>query len=127
MSTPPIALIDGQFANLHIGPLQLPSVAAVVGNASGQPDGAIAVSSIDGVVMSSRSGVWSADSTVRTYDHSQPTPASTWTINHNLGFKPSVDVFDAGSREVNVEVLHTSVNQTLVLFVAPNAGFARLT
>lgn len=57
----------------------------------------------------------------------QPTPASTWIVNHNLGYVPSVEVFDSGSQEVDAEITHPSLNQTVVLFSIPLAGFARLT
>jgi hypothetical protein len=56
----------------------------------------------------------------------QSTAASTWTINHNLGHVPSVEVFDSGSQEIEADVTHPSVNQTVILFTVPTAGFARL-
>ena len=58
--------------------------------------------------------------------HDQPVAAATWTINHNLGLRPSVGVFTAGGQEVWAEVLHVSVNQVLISFDAPFAGFAIL-
>jgi hypothetical protein len=61
------------------------------------------------------------------YDFVQSTAASTWTINHNLGFKPSVDVYNSGSQQIQAEVSHTSINQTVILLTIPSAGFARLT
>ena len=57
----------------------------------------------------------------------QTTVASTWTINHNRGSVPSVEVFDSGSQEIEADVTHPSVNQTVILFTLPTAGFARLT
>jgi outer membrane lipoprotein-sorting protein len=60
-------------------------------------------------------------------DFNQTSSATTWTINHNLGYKPSVDVYDSGSQQIQAEVSHTSVNQTVILLTAPSAGFARLT
>ena len=61
------------------------------------------------------------------YVHDQPTPSDTWTINHNRGFKPLVEAFSAGNILMPlVEVLHTSVNQTIIYFNVPTAGFARL-
>jgi len=60
------------------------------------------------------------------YIHNQPVAATTWTINHNLGHVPSVEVFDSGSQEVDAEISHTSPSQTLILFSVPLAGFARL-
>jgi hypothetical protein len=60
------------------------------------------------------------------YVHTQSVASATWTINHNLGYVPSVEVFDAGSQEVDADVTHPSVNQTVILFTVPITGFARL-
>lgn len=60
------------------------------------------------------------------YTHNQSTASATWTINHNLGFKPSVELYSAGSREIEGDVLHTSINQTVVTFTSSITGFARL-
>lgn len=59
------------------------------------------------------------------YEHTQLSPAATWNINHNLGYRPSVSVFSVGGVEVNAEVVHLSNNQTQVSFNTPYAGFAR--
>ena len=61
------------------------------------------------------------------YVYTQSTTASIWTINHNLGHAPSVEVFDSGSQEIEANVTHPSVNQTVILFTIPTTGFARLT
>ena len=58
--------------------------------------------------------------------YEQPSPSPLWTINHNLGFKPAVAVYNTGSQEIDAHVSHTSNIQTLVLFTTPVAGFARL-
>lgn len=60
------------------------------------------------------------------YNHVQSTVATSWTINHNLGYVPSVEVFDSGSQEIEADVSHLTVNTTLILFTVPTAGFARL-
>jgi len=62
----------------------------------------------------------------QSYVHDQLVASDTWVINHNLGFKPICQVFSAGSREILVDVLHTSTNQTIVYLTSPNTGFARL-
>lgn len=59
------------------------------------------------------------------YEHVQGTPALTWTINHNLGYRPNVSVYSAGGVEILAEVRHLSANQTQVFFVQPTGGFAR--
>jgi hypothetical protein len=61
------------------------------------------------------------------YVFTQSAPSSTWTINHNLGYVPSVEVFDSGSQEVDADVTHPTANQTVILFTVPLSGFARLT
>jgi hypothetical protein len=59
--------------------------------------------------------------------YTQAVAASTWTINHNLGQVPSVEVFDSGSQEIEADVSHPTPNQTVIVFSVPLAGFARLT
>lgn len=59
--------------------------------------------------------------------HSQPSAETEWLINHNLGVRPSVAVIDTGGNELDAAVQHMSLNQLRVHFVAPTAGFARLT
>ena len=60
------------------------------------------------------------------YVHTQSTPSTTWTINHNLGYRPSVELLNTGSQEIEGDVVHTSVNQTVVTFTSAVAGQARL-
>lgn len=60
------------------------------------------------------------------YVHTQASPAATWTINHNLGFRPSVELIDAGGAEFDGEIVHTSLNQTVVYLDEATAGLARL-
>lgn len=60
------------------------------------------------------------------YIHTQASPNTVWTINHNLGFRPSVEVLDAGQNKVNAQVTHPTVNQTVVTFNTAQSGLARL-
>lgn len=59
--------------------------------------------------------------------HTQGSAALEWTINHNLGFRPSVELMSVGGAEIEGDVVHTSLNQTIATFLIPVAGFARLT
>lgn len=61
------------------------------------------------------------------YVFTQSSPAATWTINHNLGFKPAVELLDSGSQEIDGEVAHPSINQTVITLNPATAGVARLT
>lgn len=61
------------------------------------------------------------------YFHQQISASATWTINHNLGFRPSVEIFDTGSQEIEGDVSHPSVNQAIITLSPAIAGTARLT
>ena len=60
------------------------------------------------------------------YNHVQTTPSSTWTINHNLGFYPSVELLDSQNREMDGNIIHISVNSLTVSLNVPTSGRARL-
>lgn len=60
------------------------------------------------------------------YVHTQSSPATTWTINHNLGFRPSVELLDSGSQEIDGEIAHPTINQTVITLNPATAGLARL-
>ena len=59
------------------------------------------------------------------YLHTQSGPSQSWTVNHNLGFRPSVELFTTGWQEMAADVVHVSMNQFIVTFNQPTAGFAR--
>lgn len=60
------------------------------------------------------------------YVYQQITPSAVWTINHNLGFRPAVELLDTGSQEIDGEIAHPSDNQTVVTLKPASAGIARL-
>ena len=60
------------------------------------------------------------------YVHTQASPATTCTINHNLGFRPSVELLDSGSQEIDGDIAHPTTNQTVVTLNPATAGLARL-
>lgn len=61
------------------------------------------------------------------YLHTQTSASTTWTINHNLGFKPAIELLDAGGGEFDADIVHTSVNQAIVYCNPAAAGVARCT
>lgn len=60
-----------------------------------------------------------------TYIHTQASPSATWTINHNLGFKPSISLITDGGAEFVADVSHASVNTTIVTLSSALSGAAR--
>jgi hypothetical protein len=59
-------------------------------------------------------------------NYTQGSANTVWTINHNFGYKPSVQTFTVGGLEVLGEIQHISVNQTTITFNEAVAGTARL-
>ena len=55
--------------------------------------------------------------------YQQTTPSAMWTINHNLGYYPKVQVFSAGSVELMCDISHTSVNQVVINLNVAQSGF----
>ena len=60
------------------------------------------------------------------YVHVQAVASDTWTINHNLGYRPSVELLSDGGMEFYGDVLHVSANDVICSFLAPVSGLARL-
>ena len=60
------------------------------------------------------------------YTHNQSAASTTWTIQHNLNFKPNVTVFDSGESMVEGSVTHTSNTTLTITFSAAISGRAHL-
>lgn len=60
------------------------------------------------------------------YTHVQSSASSTWTIAHNLGFRPSVKLLNSASQEVDADIVHLSNNVCIATFNLPITGLARL-
>jgi len=60
------------------------------------------------------------------YAHTQSVASATWTITHNLGYRPAVSVVDSGGNYVVGDVNYVSVSALTISFSAPFGGFAYL-
>lgn len=60
------------------------------------------------------------------YTHIQSTPASIWTIDHNLGFNPGVTVVDSANSVVEGQIDYLTVNTVRLTFTAAFSGKAYL-
>lgn len=58
------------------------------------------------------------------YTHTQSAATASWTVNHNLGYRPAIKALSLGGVEFWGEVLHVSVNQAILYFDSPNSGLA---
>ena len=60
------------------------------------------------------------------YVHTQNAASASWTITHNLGKMPSVEVVDTGDNIVIGEVTYQSLNALIITFGAAFTGKAYL-
>lgn len=58
------------------------------------------------------------------FEHIQSAAAAVWTVAHNLGRRPVVQVFSAGGVEVWAAILHLNVNTVQISFQTPQTGTA---
>ena len=56
--------------------------------------------------------------------HDQASASATWTINHNQGRYPSIDIIDSAGNHVIGDIKHNSVNQLVATFDNAFAGKA---
>ena len=67
-----------------------------------------------------------SDATDKTYEYTQPTPATTWNIAHNLAKFPSVSVINNNNVVINGEVTYIDNNNVQLNFSAGFTGKAYL-
>jgi len=60
------------------------------------------------------------------YEHMQGSANTSWTITHNLGFKPNVTVIDSAGNIVEGEIAYTNTNSLTVSFQSAFSGTAYL-
>jgi len=60
------------------------------------------------------------------YEHMQGSASNSWTITHNLGFKPNVTVIDSAGNIVEGEISYTNLNSLTVSFQSAFSGNAYL-
>ena len=58
------------------------------------------------------------------YEHVQMVPATTWSVQHNLGKYPSITIIDTSGDEVWCDVRHNSTNEITLSFSREFAGVA---
>jgi S1-C subfamily serine protease len=60
------------------------------------------------------------------FTYNQPNSLTVWTINHNLGYKPSVTVYSSSNDEVIGEVVPIDLDNLTITFSSPFSGIAYL-
>ena len=60
------------------------------------------------------------------FTYEKQTPGTTWTINHNLNFRPAVTVMDYGTNNIECDIRHVNENQVVLTFSEVVSGYAYL-
>jgi hypothetical protein len=67
---------------------------------------------------------------MQVYEHTQETPSTIWTVNHNLGGKPAFDVmvdFNGGRQKAfPLKAQHVDDDLLLIEFTVAQSGYVRL-
>ena len=72
------------------------------------------------------SSQWVDESVATSFTYNQVSASSVWTINHNLGFRPNITVFDSAGTKVYGDESHTDANNVVLTFSASFSGTAYL-
>lgn len=67
---------------------------------------------------------------MKAYNHTQTTPAATWTINHNLNTEHvTIDVIDQNTQKeviIPYKKVIVDANTLELTFTSPRAGYCRI-
>ena len=63
---------------------------------------------------------------VISFKYEKQSPATEWNITHSLGFRPSVNVMDYGSNNVECDIEHINENSLKLTFSEVISGYAYL-
>lgn len=64
--------------------------------------------------------------TTLSYTFEQQVDSASWSINHNLGYRPAVTVQDYGKITIEGEINHINANTLIITFSAAISGYAYL-
>jgi hypothetical protein len=78
------------------------------------------------VVPESPASVLTTRTNLKSVQYDQIEPRATWTITHNLGYYPSVELFNNEWDEIDGYVNHLTKNTVRVELTLPLSGHARL-
>jgi hypothetical protein len=56
----------------------------------------------------------------------QQTNSDLWTINHNLGYRPSTSIIDYGNNNIEADIAHIDANTLTIAFATGTSGYAYL-
>lgn len=70
--------------------------------------------------------VGTANPAYYSYTFEQQSNSTTWVINHNLGYKPAVDIIDYGGNNIEADITYTSSSSLAITLSPAASGYAYL-
>lgn len=64
--------------------------------------------------------------TAISYTFEQQSNSALWTINHNLGYRPSTSIIDYGNNNIEADIAHIDANTLTISFATGASGYAYL-
>lgn len=61
------------------------------------------------------------------FTYEQQSSSTTWSVTHNLGYRPSVFTTDYSKNTLEGDISHTDVNHLIITFTDSVVGYAYLT
>ena len=84
------------------------------------------ITPLEPVIPESPSSVLTVRNNLKSVQYDQIDPRLTWTITHNLGYYPSVELFNNQWSEIDGNVNHLTKNTVRIQFTLPVSGHAKL-
>jgi hypothetical protein len=67
-----------------------------------------------------------AGGTSGSYAFEQQTASTTWSITHNMGYRPAVFAIDYGGNIIEGDITYSNLNSVVLNFIVAVAGYAYL-
>lgn len=89
------------------------------------------IQSTANLIYSKISGIWTNAQAIVpksnwSFTYEQQSNSTTWNINHNLAYNPSVDIIDYSGNNLEADIAYTSLNSLTVTLSSPTSGYAYL-
>ena len=89
------------------------------------------IQSTANLIYSKISGIWTNAQAIVpksswSFTYEQQSNSTTWNINHNLAYNPSVDRIDYSGNNLEADIAYTSLNSLTVTLSSPTSGYAYL-
>ena len=98
----------------------------ITGNLPDQDDLNTELTDINDAIDTASARIFNLENVIHHVQFDQALPTATWSINHNMGFKPNVLVEDSGGSICHGNINYVDNNNLIITFSAAFSGTAYL-